>query len=161
MAVKKVTLDSESLLYYQSDVDGIYRAVRYRVISEDRNRFSHWSPIYRLNYPDTTFTAGVGIDAHSFTNSNPPMVGITWTIPSPSIYSDTQTFDIFLQWKNNANDVTVPWFYAGTTNSKTFSVVAPAQTNDYEHLDIQIQLPSVSKIKNDKLAVFRLLGHNV
>lgn len=158
--IKKITVDSESIVYYQADVDGIYRSARYRVISDDRNRFSHWSPIYRLNYLPTSFTNNAGIHSAT-TGSTPKNVTVTWGVPSPAIYANTETFDVFLQWKDSDDDtsIVVPWFYAGTVTSKTFSILIPS--SDPSHIDAQIQLPSITKVKNDKLAVFKLVGHNV
>ncbi len=42
--IKKATVQSFAL---PSPLDGQY-LVRYRVVSEDKNRRSHWSPIYYL-----------------------------------------------------------------------------------------------------------------
>lgn len=156
---KKITLDNESLLYYQADNDGVYRAVRYRVISEDRNRFSHWSPIYRIDYPVVTKLTGVQNVHANAIGSNPKTITITWNVPSPTIYSNTETFDVFLQWKSSTSTVTIPWFYAATVTAKTFSVLVPA--SNPSHLDVQIQLPSAAKLKNDKLALFEMISHNV
>lgn len=159
--VKKITIDSESIVYYQADINGIYRSARYRVISDDRNRFSYWSPIYRIDYPDTTYVTGVGIHANIIGSNNPRTVTITWGVPSPTVYANTETFDVFLQWKDSEDDtsIVIPWFYAGTVTSKTFSIVIPS--SDPSHIDAQIQLPSITKTKNDKLTLFKLVGHNV
>jgi hypothetical protein len=35
---------------------------RYRVISEDRNRFSHWSPVYFVEDPNTLTEVFVVLD---------------------------------------------------------------------------------------------------
>ena len=47
MAVKKITVKKESLPPIDSDTAAY--AVRYRIISEDKNRTSPWSPIFVTN----------------------------------------------------------------------------------------------------------------
>ena len=47
MAVKKAIIQKESLPPVDSESAGY--VVRYRIISEDKNRTSHWSPTFVTN----------------------------------------------------------------------------------------------------------------
>jgi len=60
---EKVRLSRSDLPEISRLSNGNYgHVLRYRVISEDQNRFSHWSPIRELEvYPVTTVQGGVGV----------------------------------------------------------------------------------------------------
>jgi hypothetical protein len=38
----------------REEVDGLHYDFRYRIVSEDKNRFSHWSEIIKYPMPDVT-----------------------------------------------------------------------------------------------------------
>jgi len=56
MAVKKAIIQKESLPPIDSSSAGY--VVRYRIISEDKNRTSHWSPIFVTNSVAVQSVAG-------------------------------------------------------------------------------------------------------
>ncbi|MGA1047089.1 MAG: hypothetical protein ACO3UU_03710 [Minisyncoccia bacterium] len=53
--IKKARVPFESLPPINSTTEGY--SVRYRIVSDDKNRFSHWSPIY-LIVPNYTYVTG-------------------------------------------------------------------------------------------------------
>ena len=55
MAIKKVVIKNENLPPINSEIEGYL--VRYRIVSEDGNRISHWSSPYFLD-PGLTYTPG-------------------------------------------------------------------------------------------------------
>jgi hypothetical protein len=64
-------------------VDELYYDFRYRIVSEDKNRFSHWSSIERNIQPDVStpfpYTAANRISIS--TVGNPVIITATWTKP--------------------------------------------------------------------------------
>ena len=55
MSVKRVVLEKQNLPPLSPDGEYV---IRYRIISEDKNRTSHWSPVYKVNV--TPFISLVG-----------------------------------------------------------------------------------------------------
>ena len=53
--------------------------VRYRVISSDKNRSSHWSPQYRLPIPSQT-----AVEYAITANPTSKMINLVWQTPSSS-----------------------------------------------------------------------------
>lgn len=98
--------------------------VRYRIISEDRNRFSYWSPIYKI-----PFNAKFSVLSASATYSN-NLITATWSKTVSSTYNasyEPSGFDVWIKWSNT------DWIYSGrmsntfmtfqkNTNATTFSI---------------------------------------
>jgi hypothetical protein len=68
--IKKYRQEYTELPPISSDTEGY--SLRYRIISEDRNRVSHWSPVYLL-VPDYTYVPG----AVEFNSAN-QVASFTW-----------------------------------------------------------------------------------
>lgn len=88
--------------------------VRYRVVSEDLNRTSHWSPVYSLAalYQDYEDADSVSIkfmipDPLDLDSSS---VVIKWDMPSQSI--STQNYDVYIAWGTSATAVEGYYYYA-------------------------------------------------
>jgi hypothetical protein len=93
--------------------------VRYRIVSEDRNRLSHWSPIF-LVQPEYTFVSGNTSLGKSLNH-----VDIVWDsviIEKDGAYiRKARDYDVWLRWdKGDGGD----WIYAERVqqNSATFII---------------------------------------
>lgn len=76
--------------------------LRYRVISEDKKLFSHWSPIVSVD-PGYTFVPGnINI------SSNSGVVNVVWDAVNINIGSNlirkAQEYDIWIKWSRNNAD---------------------------------------------------------
>ena len=68
--------------------------IRYRLISEDRNRVSHWSKMYNLEAPVIT-----PITEYSMVITNAhDMVDVAWNLDQ---ITETAYFDIWVRWVGN------------------------------------------------------------
>ena len=116
--VKKVTIKKQDL----PALNGVSQnyLVRYRIVSEDRNRASHWSPRYKINVEpeiDREIDPPEPWIPHSVVASeNKQIINVVWTSPA-NLKSD---FDLYVKW--------------GTDN---FKYIASIQTSSYT-----IQVPS-------------------
>jgi hypothetical protein len=99
--IKKVTISKEKL----GTVVGTNEyVVRYRVVSEDKNRSSHWSPNYLvLSTPIETVLGNVSISKES--------VSVTWQNPR-----QRPEFDVFVGF----NNVAPTWHGSSITNTYQF-----------------------------------------
>ena len=87
--IKKITIPKSELPSI-SGQNFTYN-VRYRVVSEDKNRISHWSPIFRLEVPTTTdaglpYTSTDRIHVNTV-GSSPTTIITTWNYPQESEYN--------------------------------------------------------------------------
>jgi hypothetical protein len=173
--VQLTTIYNQSL--DRDEVEALHYDFRYRVVSEDRNRFSHWSEIVRYPMPDVT-TPFPFTDANRFSISkagNPEVINAVWSFPgdaeNPSDYvkffRDTTQYDVWLRWNNNnttnLNDVGwSQWEYSETVSSNNFSILK--KDTDVKRIEIAIQIPTSTRIRdyyNNKLTLFRGLSGTI
>lgn len=166
MASKYINIELSELPYIQTDEDGNpYYAVRYRIVSDDRNRFSHWSPTIRVDYPETVPYNNEDNPERvhlSIIGQTPKTIIGTWSSPIPqeTIYDDVETFDIFMQWKDNDKIAIGTWFYVTTVTANTFSALVP-EDSSIKHVDVAIQIPTLKRERNTKITLFLVENHNI
>jgi hypothetical protein len=186
--IKKITVPYEDFPLIQftttynpaterQEVDTLYYDLRYRIASEDRNRYSHWSPIQRLFVQDIAgvfpYTESSRISIRF--SGSPTFINVAWTNPpessSPSnfekIINDTDRYDVWIRW--NENDTTnlqdpgwTDWSLVATVASNNFSTLK--EDPAYKRVEVAIQTPTVIKIRdynNNKLTLFRGLSGTI
>jgi hypothetical protein len=173
--VQLTTIFNQSL--NREEVEALHYDFRYRVVSEDKNRFSHWSEIVRYPMPDVT-TPFPFTDTNRFSISkagNPEVISAVWSFPgdleNPSNYvkffRDTTQYDVWIRWNNNnttnLEDVGWSlWEYSATVSSNNFSILK--KDGDVKRIEIAIQIPTSIKIRdyyNNKLTLFRGLSGTI
>lgn len=179
--VKKVIVRSEELPFVQftkkynsitdrEEIDQLYYNFRYRVVSEDRNRFSEWSPIEKIIMPDvTTPFPYTGANRLTITKAgNPEVITAVWSAPgaaeNPSeyeqIFNKITVFDVWIRWNNNnvsdPNDIGwEEWEYEGTVSSTSFSILK--RDSNVKRIEFAVQVPTTEKFRdynNNKLTLF-------
>jgi hypothetical protein len=173
--VQLTTTYNESLS--RDEVQGLHYDFRYRVVSQDKNRFSHWSEIIRYPMPDvTTPFPYTGSPRFSITKAgNPEVITAVWSFPgdseSPSDYvkffRDATQYDVWIRWNNNnttdLNNVGwTDWEYETTVSSNNFSILK--KDGSVKRIEIAIQVPTTLKIRdyyNNKLTLFRGLSDTI
>lgn len=131
--IKKVVIPKSSM---PSVNDANEHLVRFRIVSDDRNRYSQWSPIYLVSG-----TSVQEIDADSFTSGR--IVTIAW--------SDSQSrgsYDIFVKFDNDE------YSYHGTANSTQYSFIIPSAMSAIETFQYAIQVAGVSQSYNSSLVLY-------
>ena len=119
MAVKKAIVPKESLPPVDSETAGY--VVRYRIISEDKNRLSHWSPIIPLD-PQYTYVSG---------NINIVSSGITTIAWDPvtikigtTIIRQAKDYDVWVKWSKAAGNG--DWNYVQRISGNSINLVHPS-----------------------------------
>jgi hypothetical protein len=114
--------------------DGSYGyVVRYRIISEDQNRFSHWSPIRELTMPPV-----IPVDGDVAINNN--IIQIVW-----GDEEDRPNYDVFVKFNDE------DYSYHGTTPTHQYSLLA---AYDSSTVQVAIQVSSNEKQTADYLTIF-------
>ncbi len=99
--------------------------LRYRFISEDKNRTSHWSPVYKIIAEDTPIEI---LNSVIIDTSN-KVINLAWE-PQPHI----QEYFIYVKW-NNGN-----WQYYAKTTQTNYSIV---YGSDKEYVNIAVQTNTI------------------
>lgn len=130
--VKKVIIKKEDLPAFNGATQTYL--VRYRIVSEDRNRTSHWSPYYSLAKP-----ASEQINCSVEVVQN--IVNMVWQQPSSTI----NQYDIYFKLNNDA------FRYVASSISTQFSTLIPETT---ETIQVAIQVPTYPKDYFPLAAIF-------
>jgi hypothetical protein len=122
--------------------------LRYRVVSEDGNRRSAWSPVKIVTAADfstTTVNLNAVSDGTKFI--------LSWT--SPHVYMTK--YDIYVAWSSNSGSTYTSYSYEGRSTGSSFVIDIPAtyQSEDGTKLaKFAIQLPTSPQILNTPAQVY-------
>lgn len=99
--------------------------LRYRFISEDKNRISHWSPVYKIIAEDTP----TEILNSMIIDTENRVVNLAW---EPQ--SNIQEYYIYIKWNNGE------WQYYTKTSQTNYSIVYDASKT---YLNIAVQTNTI------------------
>jgi len=138
--IKKVIVPASSLPPTKFPEEGYF--VRYRIISEDKNRASHWSLKYFV--PRKPFNSIVASLSLNQSSSNPE----DWTFTSiwtPNSEDQISSFDIYVNWDSEG------WQYVGSSGLGFFSSNVRLGSSS---LDFALQIPTFPKERYESATVF-------
>lgn len=164
IGIKKVIIKKSDLPNPVGNNTTLDYNIRYRVISEDQNRFSHWSPITTLTVNNTGDETG--FDPNNIVATNIPYsininnqahtASISWTMPSLLIADPTpeeqilqlqqaaiSEFDVYVQWKTGA--ALSSWIWVGKSTGTSYSISYPHGTGAPDEIKFRIQKVTIIK----------------
>lgn len=130
--VKKVIIKKEDLPAFNGVLQNYL--VRYRIVSEDKNRSSHWSPYYSLSNPESD---QINCSVEVVENK----VGMVWEQPTKPI----SQYDIYFKLNNGE------WKYIASSISTQFSTLIPESTAS---IQVAVQVPTYPKQYFPLAAIF-------
>ena len=137
--IKRVIIPKAKLPAYSGDTESYI--VRYRIVSEDRNRNSHWSPQYKLPVlpyidDDTSpVNFAIGLDATK------KIISIAWT-PTADINNE---FDVYLKWDS------ADWVYEKRVLAPAYTVLAKQGATSVK---VCVQIPTFPTKKFEHAKIF-------
>lgn len=165
IGIKKTVIKASDLPSVIGDDEILTYTLRYRVVSEDKNRFSHWSPINTLTiqntFSETGFDpndpVGTNIPHYIDINNNAHVASISWTMPALLIVDPTdeekilqaqqaaiKEFDVYVQWVTDS--VLSNWIWVGTSNGSNYSLSFPhGEPTSPDHIKFRIQKVTIVK----------------
>lgn len=142
--IKKVIIPKSELPAFNG-VNQSY-TVRYRIVSEDKNRTSHWSPQYKIAAPTTpTLTED---DYAISTDSTGKILNVVWDQPA----SLNSLFDVYVKWDNEA------WKYAGQESNTRFSTKVPSGKTSVK---VAVQVPTFPNERFSSATIFETPSQSV
>ncbi len=119
--VKKIIIPRSSLP--PAGKDGEY-LIRYRIASQDKNRYSHWSLIHKVIGKSLQTVSGRIERVNS-------IIVVAWdSVPNIS------TYDIFTKYNNETE-----YTYHGTATSNNYSIISQGGTS----IEIAVQISGIFK----------------
>jgi hypothetical protein len=140
IGIKKIAIKKQEfppLVKLSENVYGHF--FRYRIMSEDKNRFSHWSKMT----PIEIFTAeNLPPQVQGSLNLSDSSIAIVWDDEV-----DRPKYDIFVRFDSN------DFFYHGTSPIHSYSIIIPEGVSS---IDVAIQIESVDKQRSNILTICEL-----
>lgn len=123
--IKKFITPVTDLPAINADTEGY--SVRYRIVSTDKNRTSHWSPVYLLE-PGFTFVPGTIVF-----NKAGSIASIVWDAVEITKVQDANTYsirkalqyDCWVRWDRGGGDG--DWLYKERIETTSLSLPIPSQ----------------------------------
>lgn len=164
--INKVTVLKKDLPNYVGDNQSLSYNIKYRIISEDRNRTSHWSPFYKLGETSTLLEVGfdpanpstTSISNNVIINKSSHTVSISWTLPALLIVNPTDAqkalqatqasikdFDVYVRWKTGS--VYSDWQHQGDVHATSFSMSYNPKVGSVGPDYIQIAVQKITQKK--------------
>ena len=116
--IKKVKISQDSLPTINS-ITGKYD-VRYRIVSEDKNRTSHWSPIINID-PQYTYVSG------NITIASSGLTTVAWDTVTikigTQVIRQAKDYDVWVKWSRAAGNG--DWIYVQRVSGNSISLVHP------------------------------------
>lgn len=106
--------------------------VRYRIVSDDKNRYSQWSPIFLVQGNDVT-----QVDAEAVLSGR--VISIVWNDPEPR-----SAYDVFIRFDSG------DYFYHLRTNTNSYSFISNGETS----FQFLIQAESMAKQVNESIKIY-------
>jgi hypothetical protein len=148
MSLKKTIISKENLPPLSQNGEYI---LRYRIVSEDKNRTSHWSPIYYIDAKSTIKQVSGELQGSSF------ILGMT------AIWEDTNEkslYDVFVSYgiydSVSEEIMWEPYFFHGSSSISTYSFLRPLDRTDITDVRVRIQLSGIEKLPSDILTICTL-----
>lgn len=141
---KQIVIKKESLPPLDSQSSSYI--LRFRIVSEDKNNMSYWSPIYSIPV-SVSYTVQPVIVNH---NS-----GITLAAWQP--ISDIYDYDVFISWSDNTG--VYNWQYYGRVNTTSVTLAVPVGMNRFS---IRVFRPSqVPSYQTSSFLIYETLDSTV
>lgn len=126
--IRKVTVSRDKLPPINADKN--HYVVRFRIVSEDYNRMSHWSPQYLINPKAIDLSAAE--DKNIVVSGNTSIITAQWNVSAaaqeefqknPSL--SVNSYDVYVAWGTSQNSVgTLEYFGTIAGNSTVIPVPA-------------------------------------
>jgi hypothetical protein len=142
--VKKVIIKKQDLPAFSGVLQNYL--VRYRIVSEDRNRTSHWSPRYKINVEpeidrELLPTPEPWISHSVVASANKQIINLVWAPPA-NLKSD---FDLYVKWGTD------DFQYVASIQTSSYTILVPS---GYSTARFALQVPTFPKQRFTKATLF-------
>jgi hypothetical protein len=129
---RKFSIKLEDLPFTSSSAQHI---VRFRVVSEDRNRVSDWSPIFVFDSPGQTPSSSVQYALTSSSVNGSTILNLIWSGEYVRFHKDldAESHDVFIKWNSDS------YLYSGRIVGNSLQIFARQLSSSASFI---VQLPS-------------------
>ena len=135
---KKLSIDREN--FVRQNIFTRKHQARFRIVSEDRNNLSYWSPIFSID-PGFVFVAEGGIVVNPSSNIS----SVTWNpvrvFKDDKFLFDLREYDLWVRWGTNESNG--DWYYDQTTGSNSVQLIKPTSPAGINTISLEVYRPMI------------------
>jgi hypothetical protein len=145
--IKKVRISANDLPAFGAVEEGY--TLRYRVVSDDRNRFSAWSPFYFMQKTNDLVLNQDFILASVSDIGTSKQLTLVW---EPQAQNGITQYDVYLKLAYTGTVADYQWTYLATSVNTIFNLVIPSGVIQ---IDAVVQVPTPTKGYNADLVLYK------
>jgi hypothetical protein len=131
--IKKIIISKKNLPAFFGKTS--QHIIRYRFVSEDKNRTSHWSPQYKINVLEVP-----NIEHSISANTELNVVDVVW-----NAQQDMSAYDVYIKWENEE------WLFISTVSTTLYSFLIK---NGASGVQVAVQAPTFPKERFNQSTLF-------
>lgn len=133
---KRVVIPKENL----PDINVLTEAyeVRFRIVSDDRNRFSYWSPIF-LTRPDYTYVSSQNLIIEKHTEYTAAIWNPVIIEKDGQSIGELEQYDLWVRWGTDPGQGA--WEHYERISSTSVNFIKPSSPAGLDHLSVEIYVP--------------------
>ena len=143
----KIIIKREDLPPISADDEGYN--LKIRLISQDRNRTSFWTPLYTIEAPAVT---EIPYNTHIVNTGSGKVINLVWEDPH-----GTLKYDVYVKWYMTAGDPDAVWEYKGTASANTYTLIDPS-AHSYQ---VSVQSITYPKVYSMRYSLFTSAVQNL
>lgn len=156
--IKKSIIKKKDLPPFSGETGKI--RLRYRIISEDRNRSSHWSKIHEVALPVIVSPYSYTLSKQKQGNTSVHEIILQWT--RPEIYLQVmRNYDIFLKTNTAVGEPTVSTYSYLETQQGFFNVRFLLDQDDVDNFNVIVQEATYDRIINTNQILVQTTKENL
>lgn len=156
--IKKSIIKKKDLPPFSGETGKI--RLRYRIISEDRNRSSHWSKIHEVALPVIVSPYSYTLSKQKQGNTSVHEIILQWT--RPEIYLQVmRNYDIFLKTNTAVGEPAVSTYSYLETQQGFFNVRFLLDQDDVDNFNVIVQEATYDRIINTNQILVQTTKENL
>lgn len=156
--IKKSIIKKQDLPPFSGQTGKI--RLRYRIISEDRNRSSHWSKIHEVALPVIASPYSYTLSIQKQGNTSIHEVILQWT--RPELYFQVmRNYDIFLKTNTAVGEPAISTYSYSQTQEGFFYVRFLLDQNDVDNFNVIVQEATYDRIINTNQILVQTTKENL
>lgn len=157
--IKKSIIKKKDLPPFSGETGKI--RLRYRIISEDRNRASHWSKIHEIAMPIVASPYSYTLSKQKQGNTSIHEIILQWVPPGFAQLQYMRNYDIFLKTNTAVGEPAVSTYSYLETQQGFFKVRFLLDQDDVDNFNVIVQEATYDRIINTSQILVQTTKQNL
>jgi hypothetical protein len=131
-------------------------SLRFRIITDDRNVSSYWSPIFSID-PDFDYVTSEQLVIEKHSEYSTAVWNSTSIEKNGNFLGELSTYDLWVRWGSDPG--VGEWQYKERVSSTSINLIKPSTPAGLDHLSVEIYRPARPIIRQRMIDVYQNNSH--